>query len=207
MRTGSTLLFQVMSELALMHGGRYAKPEAFAERFVERWAREERVVIKAHTFHAALKVAPHTAIVTVRDPRDVVVSLMHFRNESFEQVVETRALLGWLDSYHSWHKADKLCVVKYESLTQQPVWAVCQIAEWMDCPVSEAVADYIVRKWSKEQNALRSQMNLPLRSRYYFSERHINRTAIQSWRDLEPGQIEQLHAVVGGWLEELGYES
>jgi hypothetical protein len=208
MRTGSTFLYQIMSELALVNMGRAPRPEKITTEMVQSWMDEPGpVVIKQHRYDKTFTPALNSlrAVVCVRDPRDVAVSLMHFRGEDFHTILSSDALLGWMESYYSWMEVPDRITIRYESLLKDPISIIMLVSRYMACPVSEYMASYIARKWSKESNLDRSKQDNPLRSRHFFARRHIYSSEIGQWRELPHDQKRQLNNVVGGWVDELGY--
>lgn len=206
MKTASTYLYQVMSEIALLHGGRAPKPYGIDEGMVLGWEMEPTpVVIKLHEFHAALKGAGYTAVVSIRDPRDVFVSLMHFQQNTFEGTMASRAVQNWPVAVASWQDL-QVAYIRYEDMMKHPSRTVARIGQEMGYNLHPDLAEYIARKWSIPANKMRAEMKLDTNQRHFMSARHIYSGKIGQWKvDLTPEQLAIVEEHFRNEIKRFGY--
>ena len=96
-------------------------------------------LVKTHLAHSPFLFAPHPTMLTVRDPRDIVVSLYHYatakRTLDFEGTLddliydEEMGLEAFFKHYASWKPRAGL-VVRYEDLKAKPIEAFGAICDF-----------------------------------------------------------------------------
>jgi hypothetical protein len=192
MKTASTFLYQVMGEIVLLHGGRVVRPFGIDADMVRGWESEPNgVVIKLHEWHPALKGFDYRAVVTVRDPRDVFVSLVHFQQNTFEGTMASRAVQNWSAALSSWETKSGYVYgigpgaeyLRYEDMMADPTRFVKVVGSYMDFHLHSDLAEYIARKWGREANRIRAGMALDQNERHFMSPRHIYSGEIGQWRE------------------------
>jgi len=191
MRTGSIAMWQVMRELVIKSGGRSPKlgTEFFKQDRLNKWADEDNyILIKAHQYDDSLadpiKNGRVKVVVTIRDMRDVVVSLMNFNNYAFEKAVAARAFRANPRNFYEWIEElsyKDLYVVRYEDFIEDRTSTVLKVAEHLEIDINEDDAIEIDKKWNIPANKKRAKARNKIDSPHYMSERHINSGKTKQW--------------------------
>lgn len=219
MRTGSVAMFQIMREIVEVtgHGTAPVLPlnhelEAW-DRNVASWANTEFITVtKLHRWLPLLEPYRDSmrVVMTIRDMRDVVVSLMNFRGGTFEDTLNSQAVIGNLDGQDEWEEKvpeESLLKVRYEDFMFDRASTTSKVASHMGITISSRLADNIQRKWDLRANIARSKMNFDQGDREYMNPRHISSGRTQQWRKaLTPDQVMQVEEFVGrDWFVDNGY--
>jgi len=220
MRTGSVNMFQIMREIAESQDKGYAPimplnhEEEFFLEHLKEWANDtRRIVIKSHLWRNELE--PYAdkmkVIVTIRDMRDVVVSLMNFRNGTFESSLNSNAFKRNIVGQKEWQEKvpkKNLFVIKYEDFIHNRIAITERVADFIGVPVSRLGAFEIENKWNLSANLRRAKEGYPANSPYYMSERHISSGRDGQWKTaLTEEQIAQVEETAGkNWFRSNGYK-
>ena len=96
-------------------------------------------LVKTHLAHSPILFAPHRTMLTVRDPRDIIVSLYHYatakRTLDFEGTIDDliyddeMGLEAFFKHYASWRPRAEL-VTRYEDLKATPIEAFGAICDF-----------------------------------------------------------------------------
>lgn len=222
MRTGSVAMFQIMREIVesksvgfapvMPHGeeGEYYDSECV------RWAAQpESFVTKLHTYRNSLddiieqNAQDLRVVLTIRDIRDILVSLMHFRNSSFESNIHSNAYKNWIAEYDKWIDnvpEDSLLTVRYEDFIADRFTTILKVGKFMDLPLNAPEAKAIDEKWNVEANRRRATEGHPTNSKEFMSQRHIYQAGFGMWEEeLTEEQIEIVEEYAGEWLKQNGY--
>ncbi len=215
MRTGSVACWQVMGEIAKLSDG---KAPPLGTNFLdpsklEAWGKAEYpVVIKLHRYDKALDdvVAKQQvrAIITIRDYRDVVVSLMNFRQQDFTGVMASRAFSGNMDAYFEWAEKMKknIFCLRYEELMADRPFVIRAIGKAMGVRLTAERSKKIDKKFGIPANKRRAAANHTPSSPNFMSHRHIHSGAVGQYKNvLTPAQIAIVEEKAGGWLRATGY--
>ena len=220
MRTGSVAMFQIMREIAIVKGVGFAPlmPHGREAEYFDsnccRWAGTPEVyVAKLHSWREQISRCHSRSpkvVLTIRDFRDVVVSLMHFRwNSSFETTIHSNAYKNWIHDYQTWVDEmlpENLLIVKYEDMIADRFTAILTVADFMEHPVNAPEARAIDVKWDIKANQKRAQEAHSINSIDYMSQRHIYDGSAQKWRkELTEEQVAIVEEYAGEWLKEHGY--
>lgn len=195
----------------------------------------ERVVIKTHDrwqrsadglplFPAAVSAG---AIVILRDPRDVALSLSHHLGRDLDASIAFMAdpdacfatsrhaqrsqiaqrLGSWSDHAASWLDQDEIpvCRVHYEALLADPAAELARLAIALALPADPARIDGAVRATSfstlQAQERAEGFSERPSHMAAFFREGRAG-----GWRDiLTPGQVCRLESDHGAMMARLGY--
>ena len=220
MRTGSVNMFQVMREIAESRDAGYApvlplnhEEEFFVEN-VARWAEgDDCIVVKMHLWRDDLIELTENikVIVTIRDMRDVVVSLMNFREGTFESSLHAVAFRRNIEGQAEWEEKvpkENLLIVKYEDFIHHRVETTERVAGFMGVPVTRKEAHDIERKWNLSANLRRASEDHPANSPDYMAKRHISSGRDNQWKAaLDEEQIQQIQDKAGHeWFKDNGYK-
>jgi len=217
MRTGSIAMWQVMREIVLKDGGRAPALGSYFLKDANKWAKENKwVLVRLHEYDNFLEEPIGNdrckVVVTIRDQRDVVVSLMNFNNYGFDTAIHARAFKGNVKNYYEWIEKigdDDLFIVEYEDFVNHRTRTILHIAEFLGIDLSKAEAEEINKKWDIPANQKRAKQHNKLDSVEYMAERHINSGKANQWKKaLTEEQVEYIERDpdVGFWLWDLGYK-
>jgi len=216
MRTGSVAMFQVMREIVERNGGyapvlRHGEEAEQFDATAKHWAEDKKpLVLKLHRWRDSLEGLDTRVVMTIRDMRDVTVSLMNFRGGGFEAALHSGAFKGNLDGQEEWEKTvpkHKLLKVRYEDFVMDRPRTTLQVARFMGINIPGPEAVEIERKWNLQANKLRAKEGHSIDSIEYMSERHIQSGATGQWQtELTPDQIMDVQKRVGlKWFLDNGY--
>jgi len=217
MRTGSIAMWQVMDEIAQVAGGQSPMLGTELNEVLSLW-RDIRLtdnpllVTKLHRYEKDLdRYDKHIKVVlTVRDFRDVVVSLLHFKGTTFENEMHSRAYTTWLDSYKSWYEsihAFNVMEIRYEDFIANRKETILKVAKFMEISLDDVSAGHIDNKWSIASNIRRSTESHAVNTKEFMAERHIYSKGESKWKkELTVAQVEHIMTPeMTQWLEEHGY--
>lgn len=220
MRTGSVAMFQIMRELVESQKVGYApvfplnKEIEYWESHVQFWAETTDIVVaKLHRWDYFLDSYSSfvRVVMTIRDMRDVVVSLMNFRGGTFESSLNSDAFKGNLREQARWilNAGDnKVMQVRYEDFVRNRVEMTQAVADFLGIPVSRRRAWKIEQKWNISANLLRAKANHSPDDPEFMSKRHIQSGRVSQWpKVLTAEQITMVQDRVGHeWFRANGYK-
>lgn len=219
MRSGSVVQFQLAGAVVNHLGiGSIVKPRDGDEfdANVNRWAfADEWYVAKLHDYRESIKRGHDhgkvKVVMTVRDPRDIMVSLMNFRQDTFETMTHAPVFPNNLKNHKRWseaiHAVNFRCI-RYEDLMnvklfQEAIGISHHIGYTLDLNVAQEISD----QYSISKNKLRADAAYPVSSPDYFSTRHINDGSSGQWKTaLDEDQIRWVEDVAHDFMETNGYE-
>lgn len=119
-------------------------------------------VFKGHEGHPAYTRAMFRGkaygLYAHRDIRDVLFSLMHKRNQSFQEIVRTGMIHQILVNDRFWRSHPQVLVQRYDDIMTRPATAILEIAEFLHIDLPQSTADIIAENYSKEANLQRTAM-------------------------------------------------
>lgn len=206
---------------------------ALAKTGLQDYDQKSVWVLKVHT-RIAQDVPRSCFILTLRDPRDSLVSFKRFMRCDFDRAL--RATLGGIrlrDYYKSFPK--HLCLqVEYLEIILSPENIAQKITEHIACPVRPDVIREVINKFSKRNVSeiiSRTEDDLRRRSRSGeailpgelvaagarnqraldlktgFQSGHVSDYKEGDWRNiLTRTEIDRVHDAMGTWLSRNGYE-
>jgi hypothetical protein len=220
MRTGSVAMFQIMREIVESQAAGFAPmfparlEIEYWEENIGDWTGETPLVIaKLHRWEDFLD--PHAlnlrVVMTVRDVRDVVVSLMNFRGGDYKSTVHSNAFKGNIREQIRWEAhagEERLLKIRYEDFVLARAATTRQVADFMGIKLSLSEAMRIEQKWNINANLRRSKQDHAPGHPEFMSPRHIHSGRANQWKTaLTPEQILDVQDRVGReWFEENGYE-
>ena len=216
LRSGSVAMWQIMSEIVTVtENGKAPALGTNMPHFADKWAKSSQMyVTKLHTYHDSLKDYPQTdraiAVMTVRDVRDVFVSLRYFRGDpDWDTTFNTRAYKNYSKEYYRWlaeFPVGNIIVVKYEDFMADRTGTVMDVADFMGMPVSEESAKAIDEKWNIPANKKRADENHEYSSPDFMAQRHIHSGESNQWeKELSLEQVLRIEDDHGEWLVKNGY--
>ena len=136
-------------------------------------------VVKTHRYHSD-ESGKAKVVITTRDPRDIIVSMMTMKNESFEAALdraswEVREYKRWLEN------ADNLHIFRYENFYNNIKTLVKGIGKAIEVEISREEIAKIADRFSFENNRTRSQQATKTDSDFIFPG-HIQDGIIGKWR-------------------------
>jgi hypothetical protein len=223
-RSGSTLQFQIASELVERHGmGRRVEyvPESEFQALAARHGNSPGFkVFKAHqcTPDLAELCREHAlAIYSYRDLRDVAVSAMRKFGFSFNQLLENR----WLDQAvadgERWVRVPRVLVTRYEDLVLDLSLEVRRIAEFIGIELLPMEDKEIARDLSMDKQRARIADAMPdlagtapasliaYDPTSLLHHNHIHEGEVGGWRALPADDLRELENRFGQWLVTHGY--
>ncbi len=164
----------------------YGNPSMFTP-----WAFSPRPrLVKTHLPHSPLLFAPHPTLLTVRDPRDIVVSLFHYarakRTLEFEGGIDDliydaeMGLEPFFKHFASWRPRAGL-VVRYEDLKSNPIEAFGGICDFCGVEGDAAAIEAALEKSSMRQM------------------RQAQKESTESFKNHEPGFVFARKGTAGQW--------
>jgi hypothetical protein len=232
-RACSTWQYDVVAHLLEQHRDAqrlgYQTGEEFAERESAKGDRAGWQVLKSHEGHRSFAKAiarkRAVAIYAIRDIRDVVVSLMHKRGLSFEQLLRQGMIHQVLVNDRFWSSRPNALVQRYERLVADPVTGVEELARHLGIAISPGEADQIASEYSFQTNRrrmlelkdrLRDQgvdLDDPSNLQYYDQQtllhwNHMREGRPGNWREQATlSQRGVLSRLCDAWLVDHGYEA
>jgi len=220
MRTGSVAMFQVMREIVESTGTGYAPifPRnhelEYWEKHIDEWAHGDDIVVaKLHRWEDfldpfALKLK---VVMTIRDMRDVAVSLMNFRGGTFENAFHSNAFKGNLTEEIRWTingGEDRVMTVRYEDFILVRAVTTKAVAKFIGIDISLSEAMQIEQKWNINANLRRAKAGYTEDHPEFMSERHIKSGKAGQWKTaLTEEQIKTIQDHIGPtWFHDRGYD-
>ncbi|MEX2559585.1 MAG: sulfotransferase domain-containing protein [Pirellulales bacterium] len=231
-RASSTWQYEVASDLVERHlGGRrigIVYPSQLAGSGTglpeDTWQ-----VLKFHDANQpmadALVDGRAVCLYSFRDLRDVVFSLMHKFNASFEEIVEGRQFIdACLRNDAFWRSQPGVLCQRYEELIRHPAAGINEIARHLEIELPAGEAQRLADKYSLQANRARAEalsrrlvqagcdLADPANSLQYDPEsllhwNHLREGTAGGWsRQASLSQVLWLASRCGDWLIEQGYE-
>lgn len=212
-RTGSVAMFQVMREIVEVKGvGTGDFRGRRINEMVSNWVYAEGVlVLKYHRYRAVLDpyVNLVKVVMTIRDPRDILVSLMNKYGYTFNRAADSSEFRGNFFSYYRWIEKipeSNLLVIKYEDFWNERKDTIQEVAEFMGFLIGDDEAIEVSKKWSIYSNVARAEQELPVTHKEYVPKRHIHSGEPGQWQyKLNEIQAQEVLYVAEEWMEEVGY--
>lgn len=157
--SGSTVQYQIARELieSRQLGEGFIYNRRKQKRILDTFNSNKILVVKQHAISKAyFKRITDTntkILMTVRDPRDIVCSLMHRWNCSYEHVIHNEFLLRFIDQQQSWSQYKHITyLARYEDWHNDLQHEVLNIAEFLNINIDNHQACLIAHKFSLQEN-------------------------------------------------------
>lgn len=205
-RSGSTLSYQISCALCKNEDGPrlvWKLPKG-AENSA-RWH-----VVKTHRYHpemlSEIENGKIRVIVTIRDPRDVVTSMMSLSEDiSFDMALNK---INWeINQYESWLSGtSKLSVFRYEDFYNNLEVLITGISNVIGIKTSNNKIVELSERFSFNNNKIRSQEIVKTESDFMFPG-HTQDGIVGKWKVLlENDQVEKIEETIGKkWFEDNNY--
>lgn len=217
-RTGSVLQYNLVSELIKRTESGinigFKKPEKFKEIQDKYSKRKSYVVFKSHVMTPEIekefKDGNAIGLKTIRDIRDVVVSLAHKKDTTYEYIIDKR-LKYHLDIFEPWERIEQMYVARYETFAFDLQNEIKRIASYLDIGVSDEIVEAIYEKCNIE-NHKKYIKQLDYSNRKYDNKtmlhpNHIHSGESLQWKSkLTQKQVDKIEDQAKVWLESNGYQ-
>jgi hypothetical protein len=235
-RACSTWQYEVVAHLLEVHHGGERLGYLTAEEYAARLRSEQSAphssrsqswrVLKSHEgdrcFARALAEGRARAVYAYRDVRDVVFSMMHKRDLTFEQLLRQGMIHQILANDRFWVKQPGVLVERYEDLVADPCGGVMALARHLGIELTLSEAARIAEEYSQESNRARTEAlkrslhqagidltspaNVQICDATTLLHWNHMRQSGSTWREQgTPGQIALLERLCGAWLTAHGY--
>lgn len=208
-RSASTLCFQIASELVGL------------EHRIRKWPRDKPRnknpfdtktwwVTKSHNYLPDAKTRPGRmiAFITIRDPRDIAVSMMQLHGESFEKNMRRGLIKRDLNQANLWLKnVPEFCHVhRYEDIIGDMELFCHLVSSAMGKACMLDKSRELAERYSIEKNRERSDIARGTRHDFVFPG-HTQDGKIGKWKEtLTNEQARVVETIVGKeWMERWGY--
>lgn len=144
-------------------------------------------------------IFPQSKIIhIVRDPRDVVSSMMSMPWASNDILANTLRWRAELSNVQKYKEDDRIFEIRYEDLIQNPEQICRALCDFICEPFFPEMLEY-------DRKAKDYIVNEPWKNR---TEKSIDGSAKQRWKkDLNPWQVCAVQMMVGGLMKSYGYEA
>ena len=208
-RSASTLVFQLACELA---GG--------DSRCIRRWRDAPNYVCgsdvwwvaKSHNYLPELfrdmQDGSAKALVTIRDPRDIAVSMMQLKSMTFDEVMKWNVIPRGIHQQMLWANNHSECIVlRYEDFVDDISLLAWVISGMLELEVNEELINALATTYSFEQNKARSDKIGKVETDLLFPG-HLQTGEVGIWkRELTQAQANEIRQVIGnGWFQRWGYK-
>jgi hypothetical protein len=158
-RSGSTLQFQLTAHL-VEHAGlgerlEWVPPEGFPRLRIAYAGRARWNVFKTHActpeIRAEFDANGARGLYVYRDVRDVVVSRMRKRNETFDRIWEDRMMDALLSGFDHWTSIDRVLVSRYEDMIANLPREVERIAAHLGIPMRQEDCERVASLYTIER--------------------------------------------------------
>jgi hypothetical protein len=214
--------------LGYLTGEAYSAIRAPRSHILDTGSHRNWRVLKSHDGHAAfahsLKTGAAFAVYSYRDIRDVVFSLMHKRETTFDELIRQGMVHQLLANDRFWRAQPRVLIQRYEVMVADPPTAVLQLARHLGLGVTRRDAVRIADEYSLQSNQLRidalrrrleqagvdlsergnSQICDPITLLHW---NHLRPCPHTTWRtEASPRHRRLLDRLCGPWLRVNGYD-
>ena len=192
----------------------FKKPEKF-KNIQEKYAHHKSyVVFKSHVMTPEIeeefKKGNAIGLKTIRDIRDVVVSLAHKKDRTYDYIINKR-LQYHLDIFKPWEKIDQMYTARYEDFAFDLKNEIIRIAEYLEIEVTDEIVDAIYDKCNIETHKKYIEQVDYTDKKYdkktMLHPNHIHSGATHQWKEkLDINQIEEIEEQARDWMVNNDYQ-
>jgi len=214
-RTGSTYMWQMLGDIIEVNGGIVTPRNQNPGHWAHEWANsEDTYLCKTHTYKSSFDevIDRIKVIMTVRDPRDLVVSYAYLQETTPQNILYRGMFDRVMDNWRIWKEkvpAQQFYIIRYEMLAQWPVAAMIGIWDFLDSTVIYRFLEDSAARWSLQNNRIRSRQRYDFRGREYVYRRLINNGEIGQFKNgsmkLTLEQIRRIEETAKDYIQEYGY--
>jgi len=214
-RTGSTYMWQMLGDIIEVNGGIVTPRNQNPGHWAHEWANsEDTYLCKTHTYKSSFDevIDRLKVIMTVRDPRDLVVSYAYLQETTPQNILYRGMFDRVMDNWRIWKEkvpAQQFYIIRYEMLAQWPVAAMIGIWDFLDSTVIYRFLEDSAARWSLQNNRIRSRQRYDFRGREYVYRRLINNGEIGQFKNgsmkLTLEQIRRIEETAKDYIQEYGY--
>jgi len=223
MRSGSTLQYNIASDIVERHRlGRalgYVTADDFRRLHREHAGSDGMLVVKCHAYlggaRELLAQDRARAIYSVRDIRDVLVSLMHMKGFTFDELQQEGWIYVILAQHQAWAGAERMLVSKYCTMIVDMHNEVRRIAEHLGVALTEEEIASTAERFgldAQKQRMPRSAEGLATNGAEWFESatllhrNHIRSGEVEQWKtELTRSQIALIEHIAYDWLVAHGH--
>ena len=146
-------------------------------------------------------------LVTIRDPRDIFVSVMSLKKMSFDDVIEWGVIPRDINQQRLWTENHSECIVlRYEDFVDDISLLAWVIAGMMKKRVNQEAIDTLVTTYSFENNKKRSDEQGVVAEDLLFPG-HLQTGKVGLWKEvLTNKQVKTIKDIIGdSWFQKWGY--
>lgn len=209
-RSGSTVAFQIAFDMV---GGQdrslgYTDKEDWTEKIIKGQA---WYVAKTHSYLESMQEHVDAGRVrvlnTVRDPRDVCVSIMNLQGKTFQETMDAGLVHMAVNEQVKWEEndSDYRYTLRYEDFYDHLRLLARDIGWAMGMHHGQEYMALLAKKFSLEENKLRADNARNMRPDMLFHN-HIQDGSVGQWRDrLTHEQLAEILEFAGPWMQRNGY--
>ena len=230
-RACSTWQYEVIAHLLEKHRDGRRLGYLTGDQYAALGVDEDRAgwrVLKSHEEHRsfahALEEGKAVAVYAHRDVRDVVYSLMHKRQVSFEATLRAGMIHQVLANDRFWSGRGPAITQRYDRLIADPATGVAELAATLGLAIGDDEVNRVAAEYSFQANRERTKaLGRSLQDggvdladpgvaqahdgRTLLHWNHMREGRVGDWRDrATPRERAILARICGGWLAEHGYE-
>ena len=209
-RSGSTVAFQIAFDMV---GGQdmslgFVPKKEWTEEIINspKW-----YVAKTHSYLQNMQehvdAGRVRVINTVRDPRDVCVSIMNLQDKPFQEVMDDGLVHMAINEQVKWEEndCDYRYTFRYEDFYDHLRLLARDIGWAMGMHHGMKYKELLAKKFSLEENKLRADNARNMRPDLLFHD-HIQDGSVGQWRDrLTYEQLAEILEFAGPWMQRNGY--
>lgn len=209
-RAGSTAIFNIVRELVEESGKGYAlRLPDHRHDIVRGYFDDPRmIVVKAHALKDYFEefVGRAKVLMSVRDLREIVCSLIRLNQGTFDTIMQYDLLDGYIKEQQTWECATDVYFKKYEDWVDDLFEETKSIAEYLNIELDDETILEIAANWSLDSSAEHANHTNGTNHITFFNPVHVTSRRKETMYDyLSQEQIQQINERYGWWLDKYGY--
>ncbi|GIW86914.1 MAG: hypothetical protein KatS3mg108_1238 [Isosphaeraceae bacterium] len=229
-RACSTWQYEVAAELVESHRGGIRLGYLSGDEYARLPESSHWRVLKSHeghpAFRKALRHGKALAITSIRDPRDVVYSMLHKRSQTFRVFLREGMIHQIVANAREWSRqpAARCLTQRYERVVAAPEDAIAELAAFMGIAIDRMELERLAAEYSLEANRRRAlataerlrasglDLNDPQHAtrhdeRSLLHWNHVRTGRMGEWRyRATPAERRVMRRILNHWIARNGYE-